>query len=110
MIWFAALLGILAIGLAAWWFQRQMQRTIARAGATLTEQAQQVFAQARQADAHAMAMDKQKIDGAIQGLEKQLSRYEHLVKEFEKDRDQQYGKLTGAIDRSEEHTSELGQT
>ncbi|MDP3702851.1 MAG: DNA recombination protein RmuC [Candidatus Omnitrophota bacterium] len=110
MIWFVALLGILAIGLVAWWFQRQIQRTIARAGVMLTEQAQQVFAQARQADAHAMAMDKQKIDGAIQGLEKQLSRYEHLVKEFEKDRDQQYGKLTGAIDSVVAETKQLGQT
>ena len=111
MTWLVfALLIVAAVALAAWWVQRQSEAAIRRASEALTQQAQEAFTKARQADAHALDVDKTAVQAAIKGLEEQLKRYEKLVSDFEKDRDQQYGKLATAIDNVVGEAKQLGLT
>ena len=111
MMWLAfALLIVAAVAVAAWWLQRQSEAAMRRVSDALTKQAEEAFTKARKDDAHALDVDKTDVQAAIRGLEEQLKRYEKLVNAFEKDRDQQYGKLTQAIDTVVDEAKQLGQT
>lgn len=50
---------------------------------------------------------QQQVDQAVEGLQKQLERYESLMKTFESDREQKYGKLGAEIQRVVEVTEKL---
>lgn len=53
---------------------------------------------------------RQAIEQAVQGLTDQLAKYELLVKRFESDRDQKYGRLEGELKRVMEGADRLQQT
>ncbi len=54
--------------------------------------------------------EQQAVEHAVRGLESQLNKYEQLMKGFESDRDQKYGKLEGELKRVIGETDKLQQT
>ena len=53
---------------------------------------------------------KEAIENVIKGLEQQLQQYEQLVKQFESDRDQKYGRLEGKLEQVTQEAAKLQTT
>ena len=53
---------------------------------------------------------RQAVDHAIKGLEDKLHRYEKLMKDFESDRERQFGRLEGELQRVVQQTDQLHRT
>lgn len=108
---------ILGAGLTAfvlWWLKAQfteIARTVfKRTGEDFLKIARGQLDLEHHKGVSELELRRQAIQTTVEGLEKQLEKYEQLVRQFEKDRGEKYGQLTTELKRAVDETTHLKQT
>jgi len=84
---------LLAVVAAGWWLKTKFPGLAHKA---LGEMSEGFLGLAKSK----LELERQGVEHAAHGLEKQLKRYEELVRNFESDRDQKYGQLKNELERT----------
>ena len=111
----SAIMAVVIIIAAVWWLMRSQFPALAHQalqamGEDFLKLAKGSLDLERQKGLGDLESKRQAVDGAVKGLEEQLKRYETLVKKFESDRDQKYGRLEGELARVVKEADQLQQT
>jgi len=72
--------------------------------------AQQQFALEQSRATTELETRKQAVESSVQGLKEELARYQSLLRELEKDRDQKYGQLESELKNASQATQKLQET
>ena len=98
---------------ATFWLKHQfgllMRKALREAREDFSSFASQQLDVEREKGASDLRQSEQQVEHAVQGLREQLARYEHLMKTFESDRAQKYGRLEGELRQVAEETGQLRQ-
>lgn len=91
-------------------FPRLAQSALQQSQERLLAETRSQLALERQQGLSDLELKRQAIDGAIQGLEKQLTEYQRRVDAFDKDREQKFGRLQGELQRVAQANDQLQRT
>ena len=116
MFWLVVLgfICVIAIIAAGWWLRSQMytltQEVLRQTRDDLARFSSQTLHTEQMARTHELEITRKSVETQVQGLEAQLKRYEELIRVFESDRDQKYGKLQNQLERVVTGADQLQQT
>jgi DNA recombination protein RmuC len=117
MVWFAVLINILVIAamlaIAFWWLKSQfphLARTALKGmGEDFLGLARRELELERTKGRADLEGERKGVEMTVKALEKKLEDYEKLIRGFESDRDQKYGRLEGGLGRVIQETQDLKQ-
>ena len=118
-MWLWAVGLVIAIGaLLAWlvraefsrWLKQEILASLQTAKEDFLTLATQRLSTERVQQTGELEQQKRAVETAVQGLREQLTRYESLIREFERDRDRKYGSLNQQLTAAVTETQKLHQT
>lgn len=92
------------------WIQDQINRSLRSATDEFLKVITERLATERTQQVGDLEVRKKEVERVVQGLEKQLTKHEQLIKEFEKDRDKKYGSLEQQLAQTAAETQKLHTT
>ncbi len=102
---------IIAVG---FWLKNEVgalsRKALKEASEEFLKLAMPKFEKERGEGVHELELKRQAIQSTVEGLSKQLERYENLMEKFETDRDQKYGSLAAQIQQVSKETGLLQKT